>query len=504
MTSKLSEQDQEIINLIKKYTSKTKEDEEKNPLQKNFSEQDEDILGAQITLDEILEDKDTFHEYMLINDDKKEQIEAILKEINFKIKVLKEYRIRIRKEEREFFKKEKDDSTDNAKKKANEIRITSVVDKKIKALKDLKKDDEKLEREKFREEEEKKISLEEKADEIEKEREETQEQNNIIKRIKDTDKIFEMLFNHELLVNKNLIYGKLNNLYIKKPFMFILNVKYYQWKHPELKNNEMFNKIENIRELVQDASKDDVLDDYTRKHQRKTENLQVEEIDFHFSLPMKEEAKRILLVIGNRILHKYPSVDIKGSIEIDEINGLCSMLFYNNPPKNINKTKNRNNNPPKNINKTKKKNNRNNNPEIISNLNELGNKFNEINSKFLANKKITNKRNLIDKISGELNKLNNSKNNSKNNEKKILNNISRHLKENISNLESKGKLSKVSKKLKKKTYLKKKLSKLNNNNSKNNTLKKLLISNLDNNIKRLKQVKSGKNKSKFGAGAGFN
>ena len=170
---------------------------------------------------------------------------------------------------------------------------------------------------------------EEKADEIEKEREETQEQNNIIKRIKDTDKIFEMLFNHELLVNKNLIYGKLNNLYIKKPFMFILNVKYYQWKHPELKNNEMFNKIENIRELVQDASKDDVLDDYTRKHQRKTENLQVEEIDFHFSLPMKEEAKRILLVIGNRILQKYPSVDIKGSIEIDEINGLCSMLFYN-------------------------------------------------------------------------------------------------------------------------------------------------------------------------------
>ena len=37
MTSKISEQDQEIINLINKYTSKTKEDEEKNPLQKIFS-----------------------------------------------------------------------------------------------------------------------------------------------------------------------------------------------------------------------------------------------------------------------------------------------------------------------------------------------------------------------------------------------------------------------------------------------------------------------------------
>ena len=118
MTSKISEQDQEIINLINKYTSKTKEDEEKNPLQKIFSEQDEDILGAQITLDEMLDDKDTFHEYMLINDDKKEPIEAILKKMNFKFKLLKEYRIRIRREERKFFSiKEKDDSTDNAKKK---------------------------------------------------------------------------------------------------------------------------------------------------------------------------------------------------------------------------------------------------------------------------------------------------------------------------------------------------------------------------------------------------
>ena len=113
MTSKISEQDQEILNLIKKYTSTEKEYEEKNPIMKTFSDQDEDILDAQITLDEILDDKDTFHEYMLINDDNKEVIEDILKKMNFKLKVLKQYRIRIRKEERKFFKKKKDKERDD-------------------------------------------------------------------------------------------------------------------------------------------------------------------------------------------------------------------------------------------------------------------------------------------------------------------------------------------------------------------------------------------------------
>ena len=146
---------------------------------------------------------------------------------------------------------------------------------------------------------------------------------------------------------------------------------------------------------------------------------------------------------------------------------------------------------------------RNNNPEIISNLEVLGKKFKEITDKSWANKKFTNKKisnkkDLIKKISEELKSENNNPEfisnldqfDNKIDKKEILTNLSKHLEENINNLKYKGKLSK--RKIKRKRKLKTNLNKLNNNKLNNNNLKKSLINNLKNNIEKFQRVRSKK------------
>ena len=76
---------------------------------------------------------------MLINDDKKDEIEKILKEMNFQIKVLKniEY-VFVKKKESFLIKRKKMMKKIIQKKKENESRIKSAVNEKIKELKEKK------------------------------------------------------------------------------------------------------------------------------------------------------------------------------------------------------------------------------------------------------------------------------------------------------------------------------------------------------------------------------
>ena len=110
--------------------------------------------------------------------------------------------------------------------------------------------------------------------------------------------------------NSELVFDKLNKLEEEEdPALFSLSVRFYNWKLKDLSLN-VGTAFTTLNEMIDNSKRSKMLGGL-----------------FEFSLPYKEEAKRILLYIGNIIINKNTSVKIQGGITVEEDGKKVSLLF---------------------------------------------------------------------------------------------------------------------------------------------------------------------------------
>ena len=137
--------------------------------------------------------------------------------------------------------------------------------------------------------------------------------NPLFKRIDNNEFLLEMIYNGKLYETTSLVISKITNLE-KTNFIFSINVKFYNWKFSKLSGN-MFSKLDTLKDLIEIDIK----------------KREVNALDF--SLPFKEEAIQILILLSNIILNRYKFIELQGGITIDEEDNNVTFIFVSRKEK---------------------------------------------------------------------------------------------------------------------------------------------------------------------------